>query len=133
MSLNGICSNLFPFPLPPPPLKKSNSKNHENLTEPNLEWGGFFWKNVFWGNFLCCNFFRVTFSGMMISKIAQFWSFRKDLGIGSPPYFEYVLSRKCYSCYIPLPDPISLSDCLSYLRYWAICVLQLFFSQILTL
>ena len=33
---------------------------------------------------------------------------------------------KCFSCYILLTDHISLSDCLYFSRYWAMCVLQLF-------
>ena len=44
------------------------------------------------------------------------------LGIVSPP-------QNCYLCYILLADQISLFDCLNFLRYWPICVLQLFVSQ----
>ena len=33
---------------------------------------------------------------------------------------------------ILLTDLISLSDCLYFLRYWAICVLQLFVFQVVT-
>ena len=51
----------------------------------------------------------------------------KGLGTVSPPRFLHDFSRKYFSCYIPLTDQISLPDCLHFLRYRAICVLQLFF------
>ena len=51
-------------------------------------------------------------------------------------FLRQILSRifqeKCFSCYILLIDQIELSDCLYFLRYWAICVLHLFFSQVVT-
>ena len=56
----------------------------------------------------------------------------KSLGMLSPSYFVYDFSRKMFSCYILLTDQISLSDYLYFLRYWAICVLQLFDSRLLT-
>ena len=56
----------------------------------------------------------------------------KCLGIVSPPYFVYDFQEKCFSCYILLTDQISLSDCLYFLRYWAICVLQWFVNQVVT-
>ena len=33
-----------------------------------------------------------------------------------------IFQEKCFPCYILLTDRISLSDCLYFLRYWAICV-----------
>ena len=41
-----------------------------------------------------------------------------------------MFQQKCSSCYILLTDQISLSGCLYFLRYWAICVLQLFVIQV---
>ena len=41
-----------------------------------------------------------------------------------------IFQEKCFSCDILLTDEVSLSDCLYFLRYWAICVLQLFVSHI---
>ena len=38
--------------------------------------------------------------------------------------------EKYFSCCILLTDQISLSDCLFFLRYWSICVLQLFVNQV---
>ena len=34
-----------------------------------------------------------------------------------------IFQEKCFLCYILLTDSISLSDCLYFLRYWAICIL----------
>ena len=55
------------------------------------------------------------------------------LGLVFLPHFVYDFSKKCFSCYILLTDQISLSDCLYFSRYWAICVLQLFVNQAVTL
>ena len=55
----------------------------------------------------------------------------KDLGIVSPPHFVYDFSRKkCLMLY--LTDPISLPNCLCFLRYQVKCVLQLFVNQVVT-
>ena len=43
-----------------------------------------------------------------------------------------IFKQKCSSCYILLTDQISLPSCLYFLRYWAICVLQLFVNQVAT-
>ena len=50
----------------------------------------------------------------------------KSLGIVSLVHFLYDFSTKFSTCYILLTDQISLSGCLYFLRYWEICVLQLF-------
>ena len=39
-----------------------------------------------------------------------------------------IFQEKCFSCYNLLTDKISLSGCLHFLNYWAICELQLFRS-----
>ena len=56
----------------------------------------------------------------------------KGPGIVSPACFVYDFSKKYSSCYIPLTDQMSLPGCLYFLRYWAICVLQLFVTQVAT-
>ena len=53
----------------------------------------------------------------------------KNLGLASPPHFVNDFSRKMFRMLLLLTDQISLSDCLHFLRYWAICVLQLFVNQ----
>ena len=47
------------------------------------------------------------------------------LGLVSPPHFLKKKKEKGFSCYILLTDLMSLSDCLYFSKYWAICVLQL--------
>ena len=54
------------------------------------------------------------------------------LGLVSPPHFVYDFSKKCAPCYILLTDQISLSDCVYFPRYWAICVSELFANQAVT-
>ena len=41
-----------------------------------------------------------------------------------------IFEQKCFSCYILLNDQISLSDYFYLQRYWAICALQFFVSQV---
>ena len=41
-----------------------------------------------------------------------------------------IFQEKCFTCCILLTDHISLPDCLYFLRYWSIIVLQLFVSQL---
>ena len=50
------------------------------------------------------------------------------LGIVSPPHFasDLCIKKKCLPCYIVLTDQISLFGCPYFLRYWAICLSQLF-------
>ena len=43
-----------------------------------------------------------------------------------------IFQQNCSSCYILLTEQISLAGCLYFLRYWAICTLQLFVNQIVT-
>ena len=41
-----------------------------------------------------------------------------------------IFQEKCFSSYILLADQISLPDCLYFLRYWSVCVLQLFVNLV---
>ena len=56
----------------------------------------------------------------------------KGLGLDSPPHFVDDFSGKMVLLIFLLTDQISLSDYLYFLRYWAICVLQLFVNQAVT-
>ena len=56
----------------------------------------------------------------------------RGLELVYPLHFVYDFQEKRFSCYILLTDQISLSDCLYFSKYWAICVSQLFDSQALT-
>ena len=44
--------------------------------------------------------------------------------------FHMLFEEKYFSCYILLIDQVSLSGCLYFVRYWAICVLLLFVNQV---
>ena len=44
-----------------------------------------------------------------------------------------IFEEKDLTGYILLPDQISLSGSLYFVRYWIICVLQLFVKQVVTL
>ena len=50
----------------------------------------------------------------------------------SLPHFPYNFWKKYFLCYVLLIDKISLSGCLYCVRYWTICVLQLFVEQVVT-
>ena len=52
----------------------------------------------------------------------------RGLGIVSPSHFAYEYPSKMFHMLL-LAGQISLSDCLYFLRYWAICVLQVFVNQ----
>ena len=54
----------------------------------------------------------------------------KGMEIVSPSHSVYDFSKKNVSFYALLTDQISLPDCLFFLRYWSICVLQLFVNQV---
>ena len=41
--------------------------------------------------------------------------------------------EKCFSCYVLFTDQISSPDCIYFFKYWAVCILQLFASQFVTL
>ena len=62
----------------------------------------------------------------------NFYFLNKGVGIVSPAHFVYDFWQKCFSCYILLTDLILLPGCLYLMRYWAICVLQLFAIQVVT-
>ena len=53
------------------------------------------------------------------------------LGLFLQHILSMIIQQKC-SCFILLTDQISLPGCHSFLRYWAICVLQLFANQVVT-
>ena len=50
----------------------------------------------------------------------------KGLGQVSLLNFAYDFQDKCFSFYILLIDQVSLPDCFYFLRYWTICLLLLF-------
>ena len=54
----------------------------------------------------------------------------KGQGLVSPPYFVHDFSRKLF--HVLLTDQIPTSECLYFLRYWAIRVSKLFVIQVVT-
>ena len=54
----------------------------------------------------------------------------KGLWIVSPSHFVYDFSRKVFLKSYSITDQISLPNCFYLLRYWSICVLQLFVNQV---
>ena len=56
----------------------------------------------------------------------------KDLRIVFSPHFVLDFSRKMFLMLycIATTDQISFSDCLYFLRYWAVCVLKLALSSL---
>ena len=56
----------------------------------------------------------------------------KGLGMVSPAHFLYDFSTKMFLSHILLTDQMSLPGCIYFLRYWAICVLQLFVTRVVT-
>ena len=66
------------------------------------------------------------------SDMLKFDFLRKGLGLNFSPHLSMIFWEKCCSFYILLTDQISFSDCLNFLRYWAIYVLYLFVSQFIT-
>ena len=58
--------------------------------------------------------------------------FEKGLEIVSQPHFVYDFLRKMFLMLYSNNDQVSLSDCLYFLRCWAIYILQLFANQVVT-
>ena len=54
----------------------------------------------------------------------------KGLGIVSYHILCMIFQEKSFSYYTILTNQISLPDCLFFLRYWIMCVLQSFVSQV---
>ena len=62
----------------------------------------------------------------------SYYILKKGLVIISQPHFVNIFQGKYFLYLILLIDQISLPDCLYYFRNWAICVLELFVSQVVT-
>ena len=71
---------------------------------------------------------------LLIQIYSLFLVFRKGSGNSFSTIFcVWFFKKKCFSCYILLTQQIALSDFLYFLWYWAICVLEWFLSQVVTL
>ena len=58
--------------------------------------------------------------------------FDKGLKIVSPAHFVCDFSIEMFFMLFSLTDQISVPNCLYFLRYWAICLLQFFVNQVVT-
>ena len=102
-------------------------------------------KTTFWNENLTqkWTFFQVR---AFFTKSGDFlFDFQNKAGETTPPPFHPLVARlflhhilymifqdKCFSSYILSVYQISLPDCLFFLRYWLICVFQLFFNQLVS-
>ena len=83
---------------------------------------------------------KLAYNINKLCKTLSYWSgdifhfdfLEKCLGIVSPPHLVCYFWTKSFSCCILLTDQVSLPDCLYFLKYWAICVLQLLVNQAVT-
>ena len=58
---------------------------------------------------------------------------KKKYGSSLSTWFSStIFAEKYFSCYILSPDQISLSGSFYFVRYWEICILQLFVNQVVT-
>ena len=64
--------------------------------------------------------------------LSFFLKIKRILELVYKPHFLHNFWRKIFSCYILLIDQISLSGCFFFVRYWTICLLQLFVNQAVT-
>ena len=65
--------------------------------------------------------------------IKSFFKKRKEVWNWSPCLICFMIfEEKYFWCYILLPDQMSMPGCLYFVRYGAICILQLFVNQVVT-
>ena len=69
---------------------------------------------------------------MFLSHGKLFEKIKRCLELVFLPHFLYLFEEKYFSCNILLIDQVSLSGCSYFVRYWAICLLQLFVNQVVT-
>ena len=128
------------------PIQKHN-KNAEKLLvfgeNDSRRWSNFLQMHIFWNfdhNFRICNqinyrniwFLKVIRILIMTVQVPFFNDFsEKDPHLNAVGLC-IIFQDKCFSCYILLTDQSSLPGSLCFLRYWTICVLQLFVSHALT-
>ena len=73
------------------------------------------------------NILKLSCGPLFFTSYNAFLKKLRCLELASLPHFLMIFEEKYFSFYILLPDQISLSDGLCFVRYWAICALQLFF------
>ena len=71
---------------------------------------------------LCCRPFALSSFKAFLKK--EMWN------LSTCPIFDMIFEQEYFSCYILLTNQSSLTGCMYFMRYWAICVLQLFVKQV---
>ena len=71
-------------------------------------------------------FYKAYFKNKHILEI------KRGLELFSLPHFLHIFKEKYCSCHSLQIDQVSSSSCFYFVRYWAICVLQLFVNQVVT-
>ena len=70
------------------------------------------------------NILKLSCRPLTYTSYKAFLKSKKSSRTSLPATFSaWFLNKKYFSCYILLPDQISLSNCLYLVRYWVICVL----------
>ena len=70
---------------------------------------------------------------LVFSFYKTFLKWQKKSGTSlSASFYALILTKNVFLRYILLIDQISLPDFLYFLRYWAICILELFFVRSVT-
>ena len=72
---------------------------------------------------------KLSYKTLAFTSSKAFLKNRKGSGTSISAFFCKIFQEKYFCCYILLPDQISVSGCLYFVRYWAICVLKLFVHQ----
>ena len=67
---------------------------------------------------------------LLLAHIKHFQKIKRGLELVSLHHFLHIIfEEKSFTCYILLIDQVSLCNCFYFVRYWSICVLQLFVDQ----
>ena len=75
---------------------------------------------------------KLSWRSLAFTSYKAFKENKKRSGTSLPASFSTWLLNKYFYCYVLLPEQISLSGALYFVRYWIICVLQLLVNQVVT-
>ena len=98
------------------------------------------WSKVVYSFFLTCqteiyrDILKLSSRPLDVTSYKGFSKQKGGLELVFLPHFFFciIFEKDYFSFYILLPDQISLSDYLYFLRYQVICILQLFVNQVQT-
>ena len=81
---------------------------------------------------LNCRPFAFTSYKAFLKNKKRSGTSQQEKGLEPSHTFCMIFEEKYFSFYILVTDQISLHDCLYFVRYWAISVLQLFINHVMT-